>query len=931
MRSVNRIIGPAIAAALLLATAAPLFAQTAVDSGTPEPAPRATPHLEQPDDEPAGPTARVPSAPAATSGPWIRGSFVSVQVNTDAFGDNIPGDAANEPSLAIDPTDPSAIVVGWRQFDNVASNFRQAGRATSTDGGQTWINLNVFTPGQFRSDPVLAAGPDGMIYYNSLKQDFTCDMFLTNDGGQTWSGAIPALGGDKAWMAVDNTDSIGRGHIYIAWSTAAGCCGDRTFIRSTNNGVSYSQALNIPSTPVFGTLAVGPDGELYVVGVNQPSFFSANFVLAKSTNARDANTTPTFDFVTSLNMGGAIRGGGGVNPDGLLGQAWVACDHTRSPNRGNVYVLCSVDRPGGDPLDVMFIRSEDGGQTWTSPIRVNDDPTGNGAYQWFGTMSVAPNGRIDAAWADTRNDPGDNFSEIYYSNSTDAGQTWADNVVITPPYNHSLGYPNQNKLGDYYDMISDNTGANLIYAATFNDEQDVYFVRIEHVDCNDNGVNDVDDIANQTSNDCNNNSMPDECEPDCNNNNSPDECDIDDETSLDCNANFTPDECEPDCNGNGVPDDCDVASSTSPDCNDNNTPDECDVDNGDSEDCNGNGVPDECDSADLITLQPSDAQRCPGTDAVFQVVAAGSPTYRWYKDDVPLIDGGGISGAFTDTLTVADVDDGDTGAYSCDVVDGCIGATSVAALLSLADPPTVVRSPNDLDACEDQPAALVAEFGGTPPFNYQWEKFDGISGQWEPVGRTETATLTFPAITSDDAGAYRCQASNACDDAVTAAATITVHPLPQILRQPEDVCAEIGETAVLLFEASGEEPLTYVWLKDSVVFSGPSNEPTLVLEDIQPEDAGVYSAAAYMITSCTVLSETAALQVGGCAACPSPGDLDGDGDVDVADFAAFQACFGPGQGVFTDCRCANLDATDDDIDTADWSLFEAAFTGPLPG
>ena len=38
-------------------------------------------------------------------------------------------------------------------------------------------------------------------------------------------------------------------------------------------------------------------------------------------------------------------------------------------------------------------------------VGVNDDPTGNGAWQWFGTMSVAPDGRIDAIWNDTRNDP----------------------------------------------------------------------------------------------------------------------------------------------------------------------------------------------------------------------------------------------------------------------------------------------------------------------------------------------------------------------------------------------------------------------------------------------------------------------------------------------------------------------------------------------
>lgn len=78
------------------------------------------------------------------------------------------------------------------------------------------------------------------------------------------------------------------------------------------------------------------------------------------------------------------------------------CQSHRAAHQ-NIYVLGSVDPSGADPADVMFIRSTDDGATWNDPLRVNDDPQGNGAHQWFGTMSVAPNGRIDAIWNDTRN------------------------------------------------------------------------------------------------------------------------------------------------------------------------------------------------------------------------------------------------------------------------------------------------------------------------------------------------------------------------------------------------------------------------------------------------------------------------------------------------------------------------------------------------
>ena len=48
------------------------------------------------------------------------GAFTSYQVNVDGDGQNITLDAANEPSIAIDPNDRNRMVIGWRQFDNVA-------------------------------------------------------------------------------------------------------------------------------------------------------------------------------------------------------------------------------------------------------------------------------------------------------------------------------------------------------------------------------------------------------------------------------------------------------------------------------------------------------------------------------------------------------------------------------------------------------------------------------------------------------------------------------------------------------------------------------------------------------------------------------------------------------------------------------------------
>jgi len=98
---------------------------------------------------------------AAAVAPIVRGRFTSVQVNINGNGDDILNDAANEPSIAVDPNDRNKIAIGWRQFDTILNNFRQAGIAYSQDGGTTWTFPGVLDPGQFRSDPVLAADADG--------------------------------------------------------------------------------------------------------------------------------------------------------------------------------------------------------------------------------------------------------------------------------------------------------------------------------------------------------------------------------------------------------------------------------------------------------------------------------------------------------------------------------------------------------------------------------------------------------------------------------------------------------------------------------------------------------------------------------------------------------------------------------------------------
>lgn len=402
-------------------------------------------------------------------------NFFTTQVNVDSNGNNIVGDAANEPSIAVDPTNPDRIVIGWRQFDTTSNNFRQAGYGYSLDGGQTFTFPGVLDPGLFRSDPVLDFDAQGNFYYNSLQGDFSCDVFKITDGGVVWDPEVPAGGGDKQWMRIDRTDGTGAGHNYSYWNSTFSTCPPGDFIRSTDGSNTFENCTIIGPNPRWGTLAVDKDGVLYASG----EAFSASALVVKSLTARDPGSTVTWEEPVSVDLDGFLSVGNQVNPVGLLGQLWVDVDISDGPGSGNVYVLASVARiSNSDPGDVMFAKSTDGGNTFTTGQRLNTD-AGTSAYQWFGTMSVAPNGRIDVVWLDTRDAPaGTVDSVLYYIYSEDEGETWSDEEVLSAPFDPTIGYPQQDKMGDYFDMVSDNDGAHLAWANTLNGGQDVYYTRI---------------------------------------------------------------------------------------------------------------------------------------------------------------------------------------------------------------------------------------------------------------------------------------------------------------------------------------------------------------------------------------------------------------------------------------------------------------------
>jgi hypothetical protein len=120
-----------------------------------------------------------------------------------------------------------------------------------------------------------------------------------------------------------------------------------------------------------------------------------------------------FNYEQAQNVRLAWTPGGGSN--GTLHVVW----EWRHPAELNSYA------------DVGYVRSTDGGKTWSPPRSIADDDPKNLAGKFLPMLSVAPNGRLDAAWWDTRDDPGLRGNDVYYAFSNDDGVTWSKNYRIT--------------------------------------------------------------------------------------------------------------------------------------------------------------------------------------------------------------------------------------------------------------------------------------------------------------------------------------------------------------------------------------------------------------------------------------------------------------------------------------------------------------------
>jgi hypothetical protein len=423
-----------------------------------------------------------PSAVRAAS-PWP----ANVRVNQI-----VSGNPQAETSLAVDPNDPRHLVAVWWEVTTITPERwdKRINYGWTRDGGLTWQSRRLDTD-VYSSDPAIVADSQGIFYietamgdpFSSVLVENQIGIFKSTDGGETFlKSADIVLDSvyDKPFMAVDPaTDAL-----YVTWTDISPLTRNHwasiLFVVSRDHGATFSSPQRISDPSAFGSMAVpiaGPDGEVYIVW---GSLFTGRVWLDRSLDG-GVTWLRKDRLVTALNRGD-FRGFAGY----LLPA--IAVDRSDGPHRGRIYVVW-INFPPGD-LDVHLAWSDDRGDTWSTPVRVNDDTLGNGADQFLPWVVVDDRGRVHVTYLDRL--PDQNMRAQYMATSTDGGVTFGPNIRVSDGF-----YPRARFGGDYNQPAAAGNRMHPIWADARLGQNDIYTQSVNLDDFDEDGILNDGDLGGQ--------------------------------------------------------------------------------------------------------------------------------------------------------------------------------------------------------------------------------------------------------------------------------------------------------------------------------------------------------------------------------------------------------------------------------------------------
>lgn len=396
-------------------------------------------------------------------------------------------DVSNSPTVAYNPAREGNVVVTYRKdrpgYDALI--------AYSFNGGQSWeqsvlplpqgitgCTASQGAPCPFAPD--VAFAPDGtlyVVYVNLVGNGNRPDnlwISTSTDGGRTL--ALPTkIAGPLTFQQRVTIDP--KGPVYVTYVQAAEV-GFLRFadpppkivtVRSDDGGKTFAAPVPVSDAARPRVLAPSPvingDGQLVVMYQDMkgnrrdyeyqegpPAELPVSLVLTRSTDG-GRTFAPGTEFETDILL---TRRFLPFLPE--VPQLAVAPD-------GAMYATWADGRDGDD--DVFLRKSTDGGQSWTAPVKVNDNPA-DGTAQFLPKVAIGPGDRVSVVFLDGRNDPNQKkMLEAFLATSTDGGKSF-DNVQLSvkPFDGESIGPTFGEQYGiDFGTRLGLASGGGKLYAS----------------------------------------------------------------------------------------------------------------------------------------------------------------------------------------------------------------------------------------------------------------------------------------------------------------------------------------------------------------------------------------------------------------------------------------------------------------------------------
>ena len=362
----------------------------------------------------------------------------NTRINTD------DGNAPQyDEAIAINHQNPDNAVIIWQDMGLV---YPRVSVGYTFNGGQSWNEAILHLPGYaMLENPSVGADTNGNFFACMYANDTipghpgAIIIIQSADGGITWSEPRIAVTGTSQIfnvmpdMVVDNTSYSSSGFIYIAWVREG--VGILPLVFSTQSSdmghtfldpVQVSDSTGIVQWPNINIRSAFGNADVDVAWYRQhyPGILFDHSVTEGWTFGRDYWPMVTGAFNDTINGGievstTPVMAADNQNGSGGFEKSYLVYMDSSNSNWDVYCVGITSFLDNTEYID------------FSTPVRVNDDPPNNGADHFMPAVAVDETGAIHVAFFDRRNDPNNLLYDVYYSSSSDFGETWTPNVRVS--------------------------------------------------------------------------------------------------------------------------------------------------------------------------------------------------------------------------------------------------------------------------------------------------------------------------------------------------------------------------------------------------------------------------------------------------------------------------------------------------------------------